>query len=78
VQQRIVGFAVGARDNHRHVGFEYESGAKNLVPGGDTALGHWQDVVLHDVEQAGGDRGGSHGVTPSEIPAVKAAKIAPR
>lgn len=53
MQQRIVGFAVGARDDHRHVGLAQERGAKNLVPGGYTARGHRQDVVLHDVEQAG-------------------------
>jgi hypothetical protein len=59
--QRIVSFVVGSGDHQRQIGFAQNRRAEDLVSGGDSAFGQRQDVVLDDVEQAGGNRVGCDG-----------------
>lgn len=59
--QRIVNLVVGPGDHQGQIGFAQDRRAKDLVSGGHTGFGQRQDVVLDDIEQAGGKGVGCDG-----------------
>jgi hypothetical protein len=45
------------------IGLAQQCGTEDFVPGGDTALGHRQDVAFQDIQKASRDRGFRHRAT---------------